>query len=241
LILNTFGSWKRVFPRVMPFTWDQRLAELDRLVHFGTDPWKLLHPMLGSGWITLLLDDLYFTWAPVVFTAMVSLIWFGPRSLRRRGLLGIAFVWIALGTIGATALSSAGPCFYGHVVAGHDPFRPLLEYLASVAEQYPLYTTAMQEVAWQLHRQGQADIDSGISAMPSVHVAMGALLALIGWEWNRWLGIGFWLYTAVTLVATIHLGWHYAIDGYLSIIVVSAFWAMARRIERGRDYRVVAS
>jgi hypothetical protein len=32
------------------------------------------------------------------------------------------------------------------------------------------------------------------------------------------------LYAGVVLVGSVHLGWHYAVDGYLSIVGALAIW-----------------
>jgi hypothetical protein len=66
---------------------------------------------------------------------------------------------------------------------------------------------------------------NGISAMPSVHVAAAVLFALVGWQVGRAMGIGFTIYALVILTGSVHLGWHYAVDGYLSAAAVLLLWA----------------
>jgi len=233
LLINLYGSWKRALPDFRPFIWDARLAEVDRLVHFGTDPWRLLHPWLGTPALSLTLDTVYYTWLPVTFATMGWLVWSRREGLRTRALLGVVFVWIGLGNILAFVFSSAGPAFYAHVVPGPNPFAPLIQYLDDTVRQVPLYTPGLHQTLWQLHATRATDIYTGISAMPSVHVAWPALCALVGWERNRWLGVLFGGYTLLVLLATVHLAWHYAVDGYLSILAVSAYWWITRRMARG--------
>ena len=60
--------------------------------------------------------------------------------------------------------------------------------------------------------------------MPSLHVATPVLFALLGWRTHRWLGVAFTIYAAIVLVGSVHLGWHYAVDGYASIIAVPLIW-----------------
>ena len=50
------------------------------------------------------------------------------------------------------------------------------------------------------------------------------LFALIGWRRSRWLGWVFTAFASVVLVGSVHLGWHYAVDGYLSIVATLAIW-----------------
>lgn len=60
--------------------------------------------------------------------------------------------------------------------------------------------------------------------MPSMHVAGAMLFALLGWRTNRWLGILLSINVVLILCATVFLGWHYAVDGYASIIATPMIW-----------------
>jgi hypothetical protein len=138
----------------------------------------------------------------------------------------------------ATIWSSAGPCYYALVTGLPDPYAPLLAYLRSVHEQsVPLLSQVGQAALWQHH----ADLDSQpytrISAYPSLHVAMPVLYALVGWRTHRLLGLGFAAYTVVMFIGSIHLGWHYAIDGEISMLLVPFLWwgagALTQRLGHG--------
>jgi hypothetical protein len=100
----------------------------------------------------------------------------------------------------------------------------LMGYLYGVHAQIPLNALHMQEWLWS----GYAGLapSEGISAMPSLHVALAVLYPLVGFRVNRWLGAAFVLYALVILLGSIHLGWHYAIDGYVSAIAVIAIWKL---------------
>jgi hypothetical protein len=75
VLLSTFWAFKKVLPVFSPFVWDPSMMRLDRAVHFGTDPWALLQPILGQPAITLLLDRLYYLW--FISTLSVGYFW-GP-------------------------------------------------------------------------------------------------------------------------------------------------------------------
>jgi hypothetical protein len=93
----------------------------------------------------------------------------------------------------------------------------------------------VQRTLWENFATGQNMPFVGISAMPSVHVAVAVLFALLGWRISSWLGWIFSLYAGVILIGSVHLGWHYAVDGYLSIAGALAIWAvvgMLRRVHR---------
>ena len=50
------------------------------------------------------------------------------------------------------------------------------------------------------------------------------LIALTAWEADRRLGYAAIIYAILILVGSVHLGWHYAIDGYVSIAGMLAIW-----------------
>jgi hypothetical protein len=63
---------------------------------------------------------------------------------------------------------------------------------------------------------------------------MPVLYALVGWRTWKPLGVIFALYGVLILIGSVHLGWHYAIDGYASIIGVLVLWWAAGKIASER-------
>ena len=64
----------------------------------------------------------------------------------------------------------------------------------------------------------------GISAMPSLHNAIAVLYALIAFRIGKAIGIFMSLYAAIIFVGSVHLGWHYAVDGIIAAIAMYAIW-----------------
>src|SRR5215207_3138258 len=60
---------KPAIPEISPFAWDMMLAELDRTLHFGVDPWKLLQPFIGYTIPTAILNFGYCFWFLALFTS----------------------------------------------------------------------------------------------------------------------------------------------------------------------------
>ena len=60
--------------------------------------------------------------------------------------------------------------------------------------------------------------------MPSLHVAIAVLTAMTLFKSNRVLGYIAWVYAFFIQVGSVHLAWHYAIDGYVGAILVVALW-----------------
>jgi hypothetical protein len=232
VLLRTYASWKPLITTVQPFHLDAALMRLDQELHLGYHPWRLLQPVLGHPSITLPLDLLYAMWHPVNCAFVIWLAWSGRTLLRARFLLSYALAWILLGTIGATLLSSAGPCYYALVAPGPDPYQPLLAYLHGLHTSYGVIAVTIQQNLWAYYSGGSVLPVNGISAMPSVHVAAAVLFALVGWQVGRTMGMVFTAYALVILVGSVHLGWHYAVDGYVSAIAVVLIWGASGPVLR---------
>jgi membrane-associated phospholipid phosphatase len=62
-----------------------------------------------------------------------------------------------------------------------------------------------------------------------MHVAFATLNAYLLSSLNIWLGILGWIFAALIMYGSVYTGWHYAVDGYVSIIVVSVIWWVTGR------------
>jgi hypothetical protein len=227
IFVSAFMVLKGSIPAIHPFDWDPQFAAWDRALHGGRHPWEWLQPVLGHPDATAIIDTLYLLWfyvgGIVLFWQMLSLQ--RPR-LRMQFLLSLALVWMLLGTVAAMTLSSAGPCYYGRVTGLPDPYAPLMDYLRHADEVVSVSALLIQEKLWQAYLDPGAGVWYGISAMPSLHVAVSFCYTLLTFAVNRRLGLLFGLFTAVTLIGSVHLGWHYAIDGYAGILGTYAIWRL---------------
>lgn len=234
---GTFTVFKAAIPFLTPFSWDQPFEELDRWLHGGVAPWELLQPLLGHPVITHVIN-----WAYNFWFYFLSLIWVwqafrqSDNGLRLQFFLSLTLGWILLGNVAATWLSSAGPCYYGRVVGLPDPYAPLMAYLHGVNETHTIWALGAQELLWGNYQARDIMLGSGISAMPSMHVAIATLFALVCWRVRRWLGIAMTIYAVIIMLGSVHLGWHYAIDGYVGAAGMLAIWwcvgQLLKRAER---------
>ncbi len=223
--MAAFSTMKAMIPAVNPYVWDKSFMAMDRVLHGGLDPWRILQPVLGHAWITSFINIVYNMW----FVAMFSVLYWQLFDLRRPQ-LRLRFFWtfflcfIVNGSILAILLSSAGPCYYGLIVGGDNPFAAQMEYLHGLAGHYPVWAVETQDRLWATYKSNQVGMGSGISAMPSVHVSIAFLMALLAWQYGRRIRWFFGIFAAMIMVGSVHLGWHYAVDGYLAIIVTALIW-----------------
>ncbi|HEY4547766.1 MAG TPA: phosphatase PAP2 family protein [Pedomonas sp.] len=233
LFIPAFLTLKSLIPDVYPFEFDATLHELDRWLHFGTDPWRITHAVFGGDTATFVLSLLYNLWFLLIWGAAFYAITRVDRPVERfQYLCAMLACWIINGTVLAYALSSAGPCYFGPLVGGGaDPYQPLMEMLraidarlAAASDWKGVWALDTQQALLTLHGTSDALTLGGISAMPSMHVSLSLVMAMGMWRFSRPLGAVLWVYAAAILIGSIHLGWHYAADGYLSIITTVLIW-----------------
>jgi hypothetical protein len=225
----TFQAVKQSIGPVVGFRADSWLHHADVAIH-GRMPWEWLWPVLGNATAMRTLDRLYFLWFGLLVLFVVWASWSSQRELRQRALIAFLFVWIGAGTITATVSASAGPCFYGDVVADSNPYAPLMAHLDSFSSTKPLRARISQRRLWEVRRADEWKTFGGISAMPSLHVAIAALFAFIGWSRSKWLGACLIAYACAIQIGSVALGWHYAVDGYIGALFAFGAWSLAGRL-----------
>ena len=228
--IGTFTSIKSIMPDYGGFVWDQRLADIDKLLHFGTDPWKLIHDIFGESLLFILEMNYNVYWFLLCFFTLFWMITSsGADRHRLRYVSCYMLTWIILGNLYAMLFLSAGPAFYGHVTGDESRFAGQLAYLA-LGSDGPNSVIAYQDYLWSAYASDQAGLGTGISAFPSVHVGLITLNALFARELNVWLGRVAMAYVGVIIVSSVYLGWHYAIDGYFSFIVVWVIYSLMKKV-----------
>jgi hypothetical protein len=233
VVVFSYDKLKAMISVIHPYSWDAAFAKLDRLLHFGVDPWRITHSLFGSDIATWGINFAYNAWFALVFTCIFGCILSAQKShLRAQFLLTMAISWVVGGFFVATIFSSAGPCYYEHFVqTGVNPYASLMQNLHAMharllADNIPLGLPALgtQDMLWQDFIANGDLLGGGISAFPSMHVAMAIAMALLASRINKWAGCAMWLFALTIQIGSVHLGWHYAVDGYASILMTLIVW-----------------
>lgn len=204
LFLFSVTLSKSMIPAVVPFWADGMFAAMDQAIWLNPEalavylaPWL---PKLGL---------FYGVWHAAHLGGILWVLHWRKHD-KARHILSFMLTW-AIGMTLAYIFSSMGPIFTGL----YDP---------SVAPP------SVQKAAGFLlanYRGDEGMIGGGISAFPSMHVAIAAWLAIVltdrGW---RKLGIA---YLAAIFVCSIILGWHYAADGVAGILIALLADRLARQ------------
>jgi hypothetical protein len=222
---------KPAIPAINPFSWDATFMAWDRALHFGIDPWVILQPLLGYDYVTFAINMAYNFWFVALFSAWM---WFGfqknANELRTRFFLSYMLAWWIGGGLLAIAFSSAGPVYYDELGLSPNPFTGLFAYLNAADTRIPLWFLDTQQMLWDGYMGKIPAL--GIAAMPSMHNASAVLFALAFRQVSKGLGWFFTGYAAIILVGSVHLGWHYAVDGYAGIAIAAASWWVAGHAAR---------
>jgi hypothetical protein len=228
--MPSFSLIKSGIPLFNTYDWDARFIALDQALHFGTDPWRLLQPVLGHPIVTATLAQIYHTWFLLIYAgALYFALMVKDRQLRYRYFLSYFAMWTIGGMAMAVGFASVGPCFLEPLLGNHH-FADQMAYLEAANRQYPVATLEVQRelVAW--YRAGDFGLGRGISAMPSMHVALSFLFYLGVRRVSRKAGWFFGAFCFTIMIASVHLGYHYAVDGYVSLALVGAVWWLAGKI-----------
>jgi small basic protein len=222
LFQGTFTTVKNLLPVTQSgFPYDRIQADIDKALHFGVDPWRWLNSFAAYDWVRIAVE---WNYSVLFFALCFGGLFFmatspAARAVRMRYLFEFMLVWIVVGNLLAGLFLSAGPAFYGLVTGDEARFGEQLQFLARGLGS-PDSSAGFQAYLWELHISGKAGLASGISAFPSVHVALIAMNALFLRDHDRRLGLAGFAYTGLIMASSVYLGWHYAIDGYVAVMVV---------------------
>jgi membrane-associated phospholipid phosphatase len=182
---------------------DDMLQRWDRWLFLGHSPAVLLHDLLGQHVAAYVLTAIYVSFSSLLSMSLVAALVFTDQI--RRGYVFITctmWVWI-LGVGGYYLIPSLGPFSYAP-----EEFAGLPHTMTQDTQARYLAQRAHLLAQPQAH-----DATAQIAAFASLHVAIALMILLM----TRYYGLrrasqAMTIYVAGTLLATVYLGWHFAID-----------------------------
>lgn len=221
---SAFLPLKYAIPKVIPFWLDRPLASAERLM-FGGDPWLLLDRLFW--WATQPLDWLYGCWLPVQSLVMFSLMLARPSEAKSRALIAYSLAWFLLGVVAALLFASAGPLFYDRLFGGNS-FAALDNTLR---DRGAFIALAESDAMWASWATGRPGIVAGMSAVPSMHVAISLWIVLVARTVAPRAATLAFLYFALVSLGSVQLGWHYISDGLAGALAMLSVWQLASIVQ----------
>jgi hypothetical protein len=226
-LVNYVYFWVKVsVPLLHGRLFDALLWKIDRALHFGFSPNVLMVELFAGTPLLGLLDRWY---AIYIVTVMWTIAFYACErraDLRRSFLLSCIVLWIAGPTLylGVPAL--------GPVYTDPGVFQEVLvDMPRAVGGQQVLWENYEKVVAGRTGPLRAFNPTRGIAALPSLHVGAHFLFFLWARRFHRPLSALWALGTLFTFFGSVVSGWHYAVDGYVGILIGGLAYAVARRLE----------
>ena len=189
---------------------DDMLLRWDRWLFFGHSPAVLLHNLLGQDLAARLLTPLYESFSTIVTFALAAALAFTP-TVRSAYVFVVSAMWAwILGVASYYLIPSLGP-------------------FHSAPEEFAGLTRTSIQSTQDLYVEGRANLLANpelghsfaqISAFASLHCALTCLIWLMaryyGLRVLSWVAFAF---MCATVVATVYLGWHFAVDDIAGIAI----------------------
>ena len=196
---------------------DDLLARWDRWLFAGHTPAVLLHDLLGQNAAAWTLQFWYETFGTLVIVAFPAAVVLAPRTKDAYAAIA-AFVWVwILGTATYYLIPSLGPF---HASPGDFAGLPHM----SIQDTQSRY---MAQRAYLLAHPHASDAYAQVSAFASLHVGVSATILGVAW-WHRMRRTTavMAVYLLGTLVATVYLGWHFAVDLPAGLLIAGLAWVL---------------
>jgi len=231
IFMAGFTAMKNLLNDVVPFTWDKTFMEIGRTLHFGQHPWQWLD--IENPLVTRALESAYAFWGVLLVAVPFAVALGRPGSpARTRFLVSIILVFVLLGNIAAGAFMSAGPFWFEFTGARHNDYAGLFAYLMQADPNGDFSAISFQRYLWYAYIKGTTQLGTGISAFPSIHVAVATLYALYAWPLGRLPRVAAVAYLVLIMVGAVHLGWHYSVDCYAGFLGAAMIYGAVGAFQR---------
>lgn len=222
IIFLSFCFFKNTIPYINPYSWDDALIKLDRLLLFNHDAWFLIKTKTE---MIIAYDYIYLSWIPITSTMLFWQQVSVDRSLRLQYLASVLAAWLVLGCWCAVIFASVGPCFYEFFYSNvPDAIYAINSHIGPLGQELGLLTSAAKHALIDNYRGEDFTIGYGISAFPSLHIATTVINALTIQKRFPRLKIVVWVYALLLSVSCIYLGFHYFSDCIFGAMGALVIW-----------------
>ena len=226
LNMVTFMWTKPLLNQLVPFWADPMLARLDNILFLGHDPWRFL------GWLNSMPMAIFYHrgWFALMIATLLLVLSRPASSEKSSLLLSYFLLWTLFGPIVHCLLPAGGPIFFEHLGYG-DRFAGI---------QRPHDMVLMSDYLWTSYATGGFGPGSGISAMPSLHIATTAWMVIAVRVHAPRMTWVISVFALLIFLLSISLGWHYALDGLVGGAGALAFYRLSRRFYGRQQHHVAA-
>jgi hypothetical protein len=198
LNMITFMWVKPLLNYTVPFWADPLLADVDHMLFFGRDPWTLFTWLNSSPAATFYHQG----WFVLMILTLLIVAKAPPSPEKSAVMLSYFVLWSLIGPLIHVLLPAAGPVFFAQMGHG-DRFARL----HGVPE-----TAQAAGYLWAIYSSKGFGPGSGISAMPSMHIATTVWMIIAFHKFaHRWVP-AMAAAGLIIIMLSISLGWHYAVD-----------------------------
>ncbi len=207
----SYRNLKSFLPFVTDANFDGELLSAERSIFFGNDPARMLHDLLGTGFVAEFLSAIYLAFLTFVpISLAVALIWSNRLKVGITYVSALSICWI-LGAMSYYVIPALGPVFADPGLFASLPEtgvsrlqETLLDHRREVMAD-PLATTAVQSIA----------------AFASLHTGVLFAAALVAHRSRSHSAVryGLWAMLGFTMIATVYFGWHYIVDDFAGLFI----------------------
>lgn len=189
---------------------DAMLLHWDRVLFLGHSPAVLLHALLGEHVAAYILMAFYESFSTLITVAVVAAVVF-PNRVRDGYVFIASGLWVWILGVGSY-----------YLIPSLGPFQSAPQQFAGLPHTMIQDTQAryLAQRAYLLAHPQAPDAFAQVSAFASLHVAVTGLVLLMARYYGlRRITAVLEVFLAVTMVATLYLGWHFAVDDVAGVLI----------------------
>jgi membrane-associated phospholipid phosphatase len=198
---------------------DRMLLSWDRWLFLGHTPAVVLHDLLGQHVAAYVLMGVYESFSTLVTVSVVAAVVFVDR-IRDGYVFVTSAIWVWILGVGSY-----------YLIPSLGPFRSAPQDFAGLPHTMIQHTQAtyLAQRAHLLADPQAHDAFAQVSAFASLHVALTCFLLLMAHHFRLRLATRVMAVDLVgTMLATVYLGWHFAVDDLAGLVIAGVAVLLGR-------------